>query len=432
MTKINWIKKYFRDTKGGMALPFAIGTMASLTLVAAGLDYTQTQQARRYLQDLTDNAALAVANEFDITSGEKEIYAHDFVSEIFDVNYDLVVLDVALTENDETITVNTTAIIKPTIRLMRDTVAIQVSSEVNRTSRGGPVEISFVFDTTASMRFGSKWEDVTDALSDMVGQLEKGAGKDDFRVSLVPFSDRVNLGSKKFSWTDGSFLQTGHEISWYRGCVEPREEHIGLNTHTLTNKTHSELKFVPSTHGTYGPAGWYRWGGIPYCSNSAIVYPTRDVEKVEDALEHLRAGGTGRFDVGLAWGYRMLSNTWRADIGGGVWPDEDEVTKVAVFLTDGYSIAYEREVGPVAHYRPWGRNKGTPEGFNNVLSVCDQMKDEGIEIHVIGVSPHENAEQYFMQCASGPEYYHDVSTADDIIDAIGEIGVTIDAPRIAH
>jgi len=429
---MNWVKKYIRDINGGIATPFVIGTMASLTVMAAGLDYTQSQQARRYLQDLTDNAALAVANEFEITTGEKEVYAHDFVSEIFGVNYDLVILDVTLVENEETITVNTTAVIKPTIRLMRDTVAIQVSSEVNRTSRGGPVEISFVFDTTASMKFGSKWEDVTDALSGMVEGLEKGAGKDDFRVSLVPFSDRVNIGNKRFAWTDESFLQSASELSWYRGCVEPREEMIGSNANTLTNKTHSELKFVPSTSSTYGPAGWYRWGGIPYCSNSAIVYPTSDVDDVEHALEHLTAGGTGRFDVGLAWGYRMLSNSWRADIGGGVWPDEDEVTKVAVFLTDGYSIAYEREVGPVVSQRPWGRNKGTPEGFENVLSVCDQMKDEGIEIHMIGVSPHANAEDYFRQCASGPEYYHDVSSAEDIIDAIGEIGVTIDAPRIAR
>lgn len=427
------LKRFIKDTQGSFAISFAVGALSTIIVIGAAIDITHSQKAKRHLQDLNDNAALAAARERHMETAEKKEIAKTFVEQAFDLKYDLNILHVDLKDGTDTITVTSTAKVNTMMMgiLGKDTITLEAVSEVKQTATGGPVEISFIFDTTASMNFGNKWRDVTLALEDMLKEIDQGAKKDQFRASLVPFSDRVNLGKFKQQWVDKSFLKGGKASKAYKGCVEPREETIGANTHALTNKKESEVQFIPSTVGTYGPAGWYR-GGVPYCSSSAIVYPTHNINKLKTGLSKLNPGGTGRFDVGLAWGYRMLSTNWRADIGGGKWPAENKVTKVAVFLTDGYSIAYQREVGPPAKIQPWGWNKGTPEGFDNVLDVCNQMKAEDIQIHVIGVNPHHNAKLYFKACATSPEHYHDVRTAVDIVEAIGKIGVTTSALRLSR
>lgn len=210
----------------------------------------------------------------------------------------------------------------------------------------------------------------------------------------------------------------------YRGCTEPRAQLVDGNPHTLTNQKPNQLLFTPSTTGTYGY--------VNACPNVPITYPTDNISKVKAELKKISPAGTGRFDIGLAWGHRMLSNKWRKEIGGGKWPNKKTVTKVAVFLTDGYSYAYEQEVGPPADPRPWGWNNGTPEGFANLANVCQQMKDDNIQLHVIGVNVQSHALTTLKACATDADHYHKVSSVNDVLDAIGEIGVTTTELRLSH
>ncbi len=406
--------RYLKDTSGGFAVWFAVVSMLLALAAGVAIDVNHAHRAEAYLQDLTDSAALAAARESGKSEKEKRKIARAFIKNAFDRNYDLNILRVKLKEKkDGTIKVVSTAKINTMMMSLigRKTIKIKARSEVNQQASGGPVEITFVLDTTASMNaFGAQWSSVVNALEDLMLKLsDNGTGnKEDFRASLIPFSDRVRLGNNKLKGNPQEILP---------GCANTREENIGGNPNKLTNKTPKQL---PITGGYMG------WG----CPNVAAVFPTHDIHDLIGPLKSISPQGTGRFDEGLVWGYRMLSNDWRTVIGGGDWPNKNKVTKVAVFLTDGYSTIYEYEVLPHAHPRPWGWNKGTPEGFANVLDVCNQMKSDNIVIYVIAVNINVHFKPYLQKCASGADKYFTVSNAGQVIDVIGSIGTTTSDLRL--
>lgn len=422
------LKKFLKDTQGGFAIWFAVSAMALTIAVGAAYDLNQAQSAQSYLQDLNDSAALAAAHDKNAKTSKKRKEARAFIKSGFETKYKLRVIKVKLKENDDVVRVTTTAELQTMMMgiVGKEGMEIKVVSEVNQTASGGPVEISFILDTTSSMNnFGGQWNQVVNALEDLMTELETNAGNSgQFKASLVPFSDRVNLGDKKFDWIDMSYLADPAAAAAYRGCTEPRGQLIGGNPHALTARKPKKLPFIPSTVGTYGY--------VSTCPSVGIAYPTDNISKVKSELKNITPSGTGRFDIGLAWGYRMLSNKWRKPIGGGGWPKKKTVTKVAVLLTDGYSYAYEKEVGPPADPQPWGWNHGTPEGFDNLIEICDRMKADNIQIHVIGAKTQAQALPYLKACATSVDHYYSVSTSYDLIDAIGEIGIKTSALRLSH
>ncbi|PHR60397.1 MAG: hypothetical protein COA43_06685 [Robiginitomaculum sp.] len=421
--------KFTKDIQGGLAMVFAIGSMSLVVTVGAAIDINRAYRAELYLQDLTDSAALAAARDHTLKPKQKRKIAKEFIETTFDANFDLNVLRVKLRETKNgTVRVKTNAEINTIIMgiVGKNTLKIKAVSEVRKTVSGGPVEIAFILDTTNSMAtFGSSWSDVVNALEDLMIKLEKDAGDPSaFKASLVPFGDRVNLGAKAYNWIDNSYLASPAASSNYKGCVEPRGETIGSSANRLTKKTPKKLPFIPSTVGTYGY--------VKGCPTVSIVYPTTNITKLKRAINEIRPAGTGRFDVGLAWGHRMLSNNWRNSIARGAWPKKKNVTKIAVFLTDGYSTAYEGEVLPVAARKPWGWNLGTPEGFENLAFVCDAMKADGIQMHIIGVNVQPHALATMKACATDADHYYTVTNASDIIKAVKEIGVKATDLRISH
>ncbi len=164
-----------------------------------------------------------------------------------------------------------------------------------------PMEISFGFDVTGSMKFGNRWEDATGALSDMLDILKAAAeadgGSDSFRVSLVPFSDRVTIPDYMEDAvldpsiplvTSGNSNRNSKNRKQYVGCVEPREETVGADEFVLTDKPPSEIPFPPSQTGEYGDI----YGGptkAPICLPVAMVTPTSDTEEVKTELNKTRS-----------------------------------------------------------------------------------------------------------------------------------------------
>ncbi|MBL4870306.1 MAG: hypothetical protein JKX72_05075 [Robiginitomaculum sp.] len=408
------LKKFINDIGGGFAIPFAGASLVIMVAFGAALDINQAHKANSYLQDLTDGAALIAALDKDSDQAKKKEIAKTYIKAAFETNYKLKVLKVKLKQKKNgAVKVTTIAHLETMMMgiIGKDTIKVKVTSVVNQSASDNPVEIAFVLDTTASMNaFGAQWSKVVDALETLMIDMAAngGSGADEFRASLIPYADRVRIGNKKLKG-----------IPILSECANSREENIGGNAHKLTNKTPKEVPFT----GGYGG-----WG----CPSEAVTFPTNDIKSMVQSLNNINPAGTGRFDVGLAWGYRLLSNKWRPIIGGGNWPKQKKVTKVAVFLTDGYSTIYEYEVGPVVDPQPWGWNKGTPEGFTNVLDVCTQMKNEDIVIHVIAVNMNVHFKPYLEKCATDLDHYHSVSDASDVVNAIGKIGKQTSVLRVSH
>ena len=78
-----------------------------------------------------------------------------------------------------------------------------------------------------------------------------------------------------------------------------------------------------------------------------IVPLTTDIARVRAAVSALPAGGSATYStLGVVWGTRLLSPSWREAWGGGTHPmestDGGEVRKVLVLLTDGQDNHWDR------------------------------------------------------------------------------------------
>ncbi len=452
--------RFSRNNRGNIGMLMGLLVIPLVAVAGAAVDMVRQSTFTASLQSASDAGILAASKLLGAPSSEQQALAFRYMdSNLSDTQQQIRIISRTFLNPEECAANNPVSFGAPTTCL--ETVAeidtyfmrlygvrtLQLASYSQATITMRPMEISFGFDVTGSMKFGNRWEDATGALSDMLDILKAAAeadgDSDSFRVSLVPFTDRVMIPSYMEDdvldpsiplVTTGSSNRNSKSRKQYVGCVEPREETIDSDVFVLTDKPPSEISFRPSQIGEYGDI----YGGpteAPTCLPVALVAPTSDVEKVKTELNKLVPRGTGRFDIGAAWVWRTLSPKWRgvysdADFPRDRYNEEDEENiKVAVIITDGNTIAYRDEVWlPGDPKQPWGWNKGTEHGFEHFVDVCHAMAHEGIHVHMVNVAKsgtrdfNANFIAYAQDCASQPDYYYQVADVEGLIMAFRAIG----------
>jgi len=448
------LKALKTDKGGNVSILTGFVIVSLLGLMGGGVDLVRYSTYAAELQAANDSAILAASKLIGASTDEQKEIAYDYL----DTNLADSVSGLTITYREylgpaDCVAENPAAGSAPTSCLDIDAEMdtffmklfnvpkLSVSASSQATIQLNPMEISFGFDTTGSMKFGNRWEDATEALANMIGILQSAAdseGGDNFRVSLVAYSDRVTLPAN----LEATVLDPGWPTSGsYTGCVEPREETVGSDLYVLTDKPPTALPFTPTQSGNYGRVydSWRPWY-TPICPNVPMIPPTNDIDFVQQGLDDLTAAGTGRFDVGAAWVWRTLSPQWKGLLGDVDYPkdylddDGEENIKVAVLITDGNTVAYRDEVwdgydGGSSYNQPFGWNKGSVEGFEHFVDVCDAMTAEGIHVHMVHVGGSPSAQyynadflSYAQDCASVEDYYHPVDDVEDLIAAFQSIG----------
>ena len=194
----------------------------------------------------------------------------------------------------------------------------------------------------------------------------------------------------------------------------------------------------------------------------AITSLTAEKSKVLAAIDEMQPwhrGGT-HANLGLAWGWRVISPRWRG-LWGGDTPDNlpmdydaPLMDKAAIVLTDGQNVYYDWPGGlpgrplsgsfPDTDYTAYGRlsegRLGTTNQaaavveINNRMSrLCENMKDEGIVIYAITFRLNDVPTQNLMRnCASDPDKYYNSPSNDELRAAFVAIGNELTNLRIAE
>ncbi len=264
-------------------------------------------------------------------------------------------------------------------------------------------------------------------------------------------------------WDDGynpdEFLPT----TW-KGCVEAREA-----PYDQDDSTPSVQSWQPhlweSTLGVYPDTGDNDWPPVDEANGAqndgtgpnlgcgpAITPLVAEKSTIVSAIDEMlpwHRGGT-MANLGLAWGWRVLSPDWRG-MWGGDTPAElplDYGTalmeKVVVILTDGVNQWYDWPGGlpgqpdqatyPDADYTAYGRlSEGRLGTTNNgdandeindrMLAACNAMKAEGIILYTITFKlSNSTTQQLYRDCATDDEHYFNSPTNEDLADAFHQIG----------
>ncbi|WP_157016522.1 vWA domain-containing protein [Mesorhizobium xinjiangense] len=321
---------------------------------------------------------------------------------------------------------------------------VSVSTEAIYSDKA--VEVAMVLDVTGSME-GQRMRDLKVAAKNAVRSFLKGQNADDprVRVSIVPYAAAVNVGSLYDTVFREKYGKYQPDLPPQKD--EPLEPAMGPHDDDCTTERKNKDREVdisdaaPTTiRQNNDDEDYFAWvnrddrldrGDCP----SAVVVPlTADVEKLVGEINDFEAKGTTAGQIGIQWGWYMLSEKWASELPTGSKPaahDPEKVGKFLVLMTDGeFNTAYAG-VDYTTTDR-WGRTRTVNVNGQETKSgdyaerFCAAMKDDGIEIFSIGFQLDKwSAKQVMRNCASPDEgsiqHYFEASTGDDLDDAFQTI-----------
>lgn len=176
-----------------------------------------------------------------------------------------------------------------------------------------------------------------------------------------------------------------------------------------------------------------------------------DVEDAIDEMDSWHRGGTTT-NLGLVWGWRLLSPRWRGLWGDPDLPlpyDEPLMQKVAVILTDGDNLFYDGHApSGDTDYTGYQRlsdgrigttNKNTARRELNrrTLQICNAMKAESIIIYTITFdvrtdSRGQDIRDTFRDCATSPGHFFDSYGGSGLSQTFRVIAAQLSNLRIAE
>ncbi len=345
---------------------------------------------------------------------------------------------------------------------------------------------------------GSKMSALKDASNTLLNKLLPVANDDyTVKVALVPFATRVRLApdgsgggitsavtgldptwsgyfnecisgsGSTGSETSGNWTCSASQISYFNNwkiipCVTDRymrsSSSFGLtdaapangtwlNAHggdrtSKYNDIDNSLATMYTGNSAADPA--YHWNYNPngncddIANGNAVVPLTDNLSKLQSAISGLSGYGATAGVLGTAFSWYALSPNWAGIWGGDSEPrpyseleeigdsGNKKLRKIAVLMTDG-------------GYNTYTASKGNHFALlsPNAKSMCDNMKDSGIEIFTVGFSLNTlpNSEEGYARdtlsnCASDANHFIDAASSQDLVKAFDDIATTLVAGNI--
>ncbi|MBU0800809.1 MAG: pilus assembly protein [Alphaproteobacteria bacterium] len=155
------------------------------------------------------------------------------------------------------------------------------------------------------------------------------------------------------------------------------------------------------------------------CPRSHIVPLTSDEDELLDAISGFTAYGNTMGNIGMTWGYRVLSPEFPFQQGA-PWNDT-EWRKVIIMMTDGQNTMDNTYS---AYWRTRRHDLGTDDQNERFLETCNQMKTaKGVLIYTVtfagGVD--DDTKDFYRQCATSPAQYYDAPSQQELIDVFETI-----------
>lgn len=428
---------------------FAILGVLMMVIAGAAVDYSRAVNNREKMAHALDAAALTLAAQLS-TSVMTDGQIDSLLSDAFAANIQTLGLnDVAVSnlihnvDPDNGIIDISTTVAVPTQFLSMggigpDNLTVNVKTEVNYSRFN--VELALVLDVTGSMRYDI--DTLQEASNDLLDTLiPDGTEPSDskVRISIIPYSQGVNLGSDASTVTNGDASGS---------CVTER---IGEAQYTDDpyNYTPTDTSVVSSS---------YFGGGSGSCpgSSMSLLPLTNDRTTLQSKITALNDGGGTAGQTGVAWGWYTLSpnwtNLWPADSAPGAY-DDDELLKFAIIMTDGDNNRYyDQDIEKCGWKYNYSKYKyeytcytvtgwsevSEGESYSNESStrqraLCQAMKDEGITVYGIyfGTSTSSAGAKNMSACATDTTTFYQANSSSELISAFGNIAKKIQSIYLA-
>lgn len=415
MMKNKW-SRYFRETLGATAVVFALIIPVVVGSAGMAIDVANAYMVKQRLSHAIDAAALAAAamGGTDATAKVTRFFNQNYPEEKIGATYGLTV-----TVSGQNMTVTAQADYDTTFgRFMGiDTITVTSSATVTREVLG--LEVALVLDVTGSMSTNNNIGTLRTAATNFLNKLCPNTTCSSLvKIGIVPFATAVNVGpyglGKNPNGTtyDTAFVNNPNNRSfnqsqssqWW-GCVLARSTPQDTQNSTSTWKW-DMYRYTPGNSPNNG------------CNKSYILPLTGMKSTIQSRITGLQASGNTLSNLGMVWGYRVLSP--EAPFREGSAWDDVKTKKVALLMTDG-----DNNIGDTySAYGPWSTLRLTDHDLDvKLAATCENMKADGITIYTITFTSGINAatKNYFRNCASDSSKYYDAPSQANLLDAFERI-----------
>lgn len=427
------VRRFALARDGAVAIIFALALIPLLLAGGAAIDLGRAYMVKSRLGYAIDAAALAVGAATTTDQAELEAIMLAF----FAANYpagDLGVPAVpVMAINESEVTIYATAEVSTTLMSIVEVNSLTVSAEtlVIRETKG--LEVALVLDNTGSMGT-TKMNNLKDAARIFLDILFGNEEENELlKVAVVPFAGTVNVGTG-FAFLKTTFNNGDWSPDSWGGCVMARGGTRDRNDDApVNNTTRWDGYLWPRDNNNRWPPVLSYKGPNLDCPTQLLPL-TSNKSTIEDKIADMRSAGITHINVGLVWGWRVLSPG--QPFTQGVPYDNEDFNKAIVLMTDGENFFSNSSFGAYG-YLSQGRlgttNSNTAENRldTRTAEVCDAIKAEGILIYTITFQVSSNSARNLMRdCATDTSKYFDSPNAATLTQTFRAIGKELSNLRI--
>jgi Flp pilus assembly protein TadG len=398
----------FRSHAGGnVAIMFSFAFIPAVLAGGAALDYSAASSMRVEMQTGVDAAALGVARD-GATMSDEEIVVHG--RRFFDANFTpmpgTTVSSFSVVRQSKTITVTAAGYVKTSMLSAVSVDKINVGANGRAMWGSSKVELAMALDNTGSMGSSGKMTALKQAANNLLDILKKNAVEaDSFKVSIVPFTTQVKVGSasKDASWlyypTSGVNSSLIVDKSDWKGCVIDRSKDYDADASPANAGNNNTL--YPAVKCTE--------------SLTKLRPLTNDWDKLHATVDDMDPDGNTNVTIGLTWALTQL--TPEAPLSEAKPFETEALTKIIILLTDGENT----------------QNRFTTNSAQideRTELACDNVKAKKIRLYTIRVI--DGNADLLRNCATKTSMYYDVQTASQLNPVFEAIGNEIASIRLTQ
>jgi hypothetical protein len=496
------LQRVRRCKESGMTIPFlAVSLLTFMGFAGLAADVARIQIVQAKLSYALDAAGLAAGASYN--QEDYRTVARQYISLNFPTGYlgaEMPTSEVTTLDNGLIINLTGSTTVPTSFMSLfgLNSVTVSASSQITRQVSG--LEVVMVLDNTGSMSSSSKLVNLKTAAITLVNILTNNQeSARNLWMGLVPFSQTVNIGKTHANWvnqnayystlkwaTTGTTGLDSQDAYDWGGCVDARYS----NGRDTTDDPPAVEDFHAYLYPTTTPTGhppvacvggnntWVRSydgnGNVVPCSGIGVnkvpldnysgfrlgpnlgcpqkITPmTASATTVINNINAMKAIGNTHINLGMVWGWRMISPHWR-DLGSFTpWSQEmvdnglpldyntPRMSKAVVLLTDGdntMSSSVRTAYGKLSEGHlgtTWDTNVAETNLDNKFKSICTSLKSHNVKIYTIALgSPSTSTKTMLKNCASGDLYYFLSPTADQLEAVFKAIGDSLSNLRVSQ
>lgn len=436
--------RFWRAARGNVTVSAAFALFALSLACGAAVDYGRLNVARTQLTAAVDAAALQVGSSTLTDEAKMTALARAAVTRNFQQSRHGELDLVKATLKGNTVTVSAKANFRTSFMGMvgLNSIEIPASADVERSGRN--IEVALILDTTGSMK-GSRIDALKSAAKEFIQTVVWDNQKLIYsKAAVIPYSMGVNVGA--LAATVRGSVHTGT-------CTAPGCQYYKFKSQLKSNKTFAVSTCVserigPDAYTDVSPLISPLGFNYPSPNNPCLPYEiaplTTDKTILNAAIDGLDGSGSTASQVGVAWGWYVLSRDF------GIWTGEHvpaaygdkTVNKIAIIMTDGeFNSSYCN--GVIARSSTLGSGADddkidcdAPNGsaISQVAKLCAAMKAKGITIYTIGfdIENLDIVKQTLSNCASGTPNAYLAATQAQLASVFALIGKRVTGLRLAR